>query len=201
MASTRTVHSPEAAAKSIKFDGARITEIHRVDTAGGHVKYACGLGRGYEKLFEKMGWNLPGEKTKSEKLEGKFEGGSLIHSASDKLVEAEYDIAYLVLSDFEMIRLEIEGKKKKGFRRELRFKATFKEQDACAKLESYMFESDNARGPLKVTYYPEQIQEEIDLSGDEARQAVLEVAEQETATLASTRQMGAKRGRLNPEAN
>jgi hypothetical protein len=172
MAKSRTIHTPDAAAKSINFAGARITEIHRVDTAGGHVKYACALGRGYETLFEKMGWTLPGEKTKSEKLEGKFEGGSLIHSASDKLVNAEYDIAYLVLSDFEMIRLEIEGKKKKGFRRELRFKATFKEQDACAKLEAYMFESDNARGPLKVTYYPEQVQEDLELT-EEQRQATL----------------------------
>ena len=51
-------------------------------------------------------------------------GGSLIHQASDKLIDAQYDIAYISLSDFEMIRLEIEGKKKKGFRRELRFKAT-----------------------------------------------------------------------------
>jgi len=200
MASTRTISTPEAPAKSIKFTGARITEIHRVDTAGGHVKYACGLGQGYEKLFEKMGWSIPGEKTKSEKLEGKFEGGSLIHQASDKLIDAQYDIAYISLSDFEMIRLQIEGKKKKGFRRELRFKATFKEQDACAKLEAYMFESDNARGPLKVTYYPEQVQEVIDLSSDESRQAVLDDGE-ETGTLASARQMCAKRGRLNPEAN
>lgn len=170
----KTIHTPEPAAKSIKFDGARITEIHRVDTAGGHVKYACGLGRGYEKLFEKMGWTIPGEKTKSEKLEGKFEGGSLIHTASDKLIEAEYDISYKVLSDFEMVRLEIEGKKKKGFRRELRFKATFEEQEACAKLEAYMFASDNARGPLKVTYYPEQPPPQGTLISDEQVQATLE---------------------------
>lgn len=169
----RTVHTPDHQAKSIGFSGARITEFHRVDTAGGHVKYACALGKGYEKLFEKMGWAIPGEKAKLEKLDGKFEGGSLIHTASDKLVEAEYDIPYKVLGDFEMVRLEIEGKKKKGFRRELRFKATFEEEEICAKLEAYMFASDNARGPLKVTYYPEQVQEEMELT-DEQRQATLE---------------------------
>ena len=100
MAKTKTIHAiPDAAAKSINFAGARITEIHRVDTAGGHVKYACALGRGYESLFEKMGWVMPGEKTKLERLDGKFEGGSLIHTASDKLINAEYDIGFSVLPD------------------------------------------------------------------------------------------------------
>ncbi len=200
MAKTKTVHTPDSKAHSITFAGAQIAEFGRVDPASGWIKFRCSLGGGLDALFGRMGWDVPGEKTAMEKLDGKLSGGNFILTAKDKLIEAEVDVAYVTVTDFACHRFEIEGRKKKGFRRELRFSVSFTEDDACAKLENYMMTSDNARGSLKVVYYPEQVQEDLDLSSDEARQAVLEGTADESGTLASARQMGSKRSRL-AEAN
>lgn len=145
----------------ISFPSVKIAEFGRVDPSSGWIKFQSSLPKGFEKLFDLMGWDVPGDKTMSEKLEGKLEGGHLILTAKDKLIEAEVDIEYVAMTDFSCLRLELEGRKGKGFRRELRFNVKFKQQDACALLESYQFQSDNARGSLKVTYMIEPVQTEL----------------------------------------
>lgn len=145
----------------ITFPSVKIAEFGRVDPSSGWIKFHSSLPKGFEKLFALMGWDAPGDKTMSQKLEGKLEGGHLILTAKDKLVEAEVDVAYLSITDFQCLRLELEGRKGKGFRRELRFQVKFVEEGAAAKLEAYQFECDNARGGLKVTYLIEQVQQEL----------------------------------------
>lgn len=172
MAKTKMIRAADGKSHSITFAGAQIAEFGRVDPASGWIKFRCSLGGGLDALFSKMGWDTPGEKTAMEKLDGKLSGGNFILTAKDKLIDAEIDIAYVSVTDFACHRFELEGRKKKGFRRELRFSVSFVEEDACGKLESYMMTSDNARGSLKVVYYPEEVQPELDLSNDEARQAV-----------------------------
>lgn len=179
MAKTKTIHTPEGKSYTLTFAGAKMAEIKRVDPASATVKFHCNLGNGLSKLFDKMGWTQPGDKTTREDLEGKLMGGNFIFTSQDKLVDAEVDIAYTDCKGFACHRFELEGRKKKGFRRELRFTITFKEQDGVAKLESYMMTTDNAKGSLKVVYFPEAVQDEMDLSNDEARQAVLEGVEDE----------------------
>jgi hypothetical protein len=184
MAKTRQVRAVDnSAAHTITFGGAKIAEFGRVDPASGWVKFHCSLGNGLEKLFKGMGWNPPGDKTMSEKLEGKLKGGHLILTANGKIQtqknadgvpqDAEVDIEYIDIKGFECHRFEIEGHKKKGFRRELRFTVTFQCGDGAANLENYMMRYDNARGSLRVSHFPEAIQPELDLSSNEARQATI----------------------------
>jgi hypothetical protein len=163
MAKSHTVHTPGDTPRMnhISFPSVKIAEFGRVDPSSGWIKFQSSLPKGFEKLFDLMGWDVPGDKTMSEKLEGKLEGGHLILTAKDKLIEAEVDIEYVAMTDFSCLRLELEGRKGKGFRRELRFNVKFKQQDACALLESYQFQSDNARGSLKVTYMIEPVQTEL----------------------------------------
>ncbi len=175
MGRTKTVHTPptdEVKMSSITFQGAKIAEFGRVDPLSGWIKFHCSLGAGLEKLFEIMGWDIPGNKTTLEKLEGKLDGGHFILTAKDKLVDAEVDIEFVAIKGFECHRFELEGRKKKGFRRELRFAVSFKCVDGCANLESYMMRTDNARGTLKVSYLKEAVQEEIPMEDD--KQGVLD---------------------------
>ena len=177
MAKTRTVKPVEQRAFKATFPDARITEFGRMDPASGWVKFACNLSpQSIKVIFQHFGWEVPGDKSSLEKFDGKLEGGSFILNAKDKLVSGGVDIDYVACNSFACHRFELEGRKKKGFRRELRFTVTFKQQDACALLESYMMTTDNARGVLQLSYVeqPEQITIE---ATDEQRQATLREAD------------------------
>lgn len=218
MARSKTVHLPtpeevNTHQRSLTFPSAKIAEFGRVDPESGWIKFRCSLPKDIEKLFQVMGWDIPGEKTVSEDLEGKLKGGHLILTPKldkDELLkvkspdgkvntDAEVDIEFEDISSFKCLRLELEGRKGKGFRRELRFEAKFKCEDGAANLESYMMRTSNARGSLKVTYYTEPVQTEIKLDDeqitfDDKASKMADAAE--VGTLASARQMGEKRGRL-----
>jgi len=152
-----------------------------------------------------MGWDVPGAKTTSENLEGKLEGGHLILTSRDKLIDAEVDIEFSTITKFACHRFELEGKKGKGFRRELRFEVKFKRGDGATRLENYMMWTDNARGVLKVTYLLEPVEQQMPLDDSqmstpddvtaslEQQEAVKDLGDN---TLASSRQIG-KRGKLS----
>jgi hypothetical protein len=174
----RTVHvvSEAAQSKRISFGAAKIMEISAVDPSSKSIKFACWLGRGFEKLFDRMEWQVPEVHTTTQGLDGNFKGGSFTLTAKDKLIDAEVEIDFLNMTGFQCKRLELEGKKGKGFRRELRFSATFKEPDGLAKLEAYQNASDNARGTLLVNYLQEPVQADLEDTtqlaiGDEQRTA------------------------------
>lgn len=208
MSRTKTIHTPpeESHLSTITFPSAKIAEFGRVDPASGWIKFRCSLPKGFEKLFELMGWDIPGEKTVSEKLDGKLTGGHMILTSKDKLVDAEVDIEFESITGFECLRLELENRKGKGFRRELRFKAQFKCVDGAANLENYMMQTDNARGSLKVSYLREAVQPELPMDTPEEQITIPDVhataAQREAVsdlgnnTLASVREIGSKRGRL-----
>ncbi len=239
----KTLHTPapdEIELNTILFPSVKIAEFTRFDPSSGVIKFRSTLPKGFETLFQTLGWEVPGDKTTMESLEGKLKGGHLLLSpklnketlkvkSTDGKVdtEADVDIEFGEIKDFQCLRLEIEGKKKKGFRRELRFKATFaaKATDSCANLEAYMERTDNAPGSLKVSYLPEPIQTTISHdesqsslidteATEEEQQAAKEATDKKIAdirerianppaagTLASAREMGAgKRKRLNEDA-
>lgn len=169
MGRQKTVHTPEPERLNvINFAGAKIAEFGRVDADSGWFKFRVVGGAGLEALCKKMGWSMPGDKTTLEKFEGKLVGGHLVLNCQDRLVDAGLDIEYGEIKGFELHRLELEGRKKKGFRRELRFSGTFKCIDGAANFESYMMRTANARGVLKVTYLKEEVQENLPI--DDAKQ-------------------------------
>jgi hypothetical protein len=145
----------------VSFSAAKIAECGRVDPASGWIKFHCLMGKGYEKLFERMDWQIPDDHTVRQTLDGALEGGYLVLTAKDKLIDADVQLAFKSMTGFQCLRLELEGRKGKGFRRELRFSCTFKDLDGLAKLEAYMNACDNARGVLAVSYLKEPVQETI----------------------------------------
>jgi hypothetical protein len=191
----KTIHTPEPPESfQITFPSSRIAEFGRVDPESGWVKFRCHLApKNIEPLFNHFGWQVPGEKVSLDKLDGKLAGGHFIMTAKPdeeqrlKLkskdgrvdTDMEINIEYLTIDGFECHRLELEGRKKKGFRRELRFKAKFNCEDGAANLEAYMMRTDNARGSLKVTYVKEPEQTNLVPDGvtasEDQRQGALDI--------------------------
>lgn len=173
MAKNKTIHSvANGKAHQIEFPSAEISEFTKFDAGSGSIKWKVSLSKGMATLFDHMGWSMPGDATTQEGFETKLKGGNFILTAKDKLTEMEIDVAFAEIKGFTCHRFELKGKKKKGYRRELRFSMSFTEQGAAGKLESYM-ETVGSEGSLRVRHHPEEVQAELDLSSDEARQAVL----------------------------
>jgi hypothetical protein len=197
MAKERTVHTPEpdqiAASGTLRLAGCKLADFRRVDPASASIHFHAALGRGFEKLFDKMGWQVPTDHTTRQGLEGRLKGGNLILTANapdagdDKIkaksrdgkvnTQAEINLEYDTITGFQCLRLEIEGRKGKGYRRELRFEVKFSQEDGCALLESYMMQTDNARGVLVIKYTIEPEQTAIDevKATEEQRQAVMDL--------------------------
>ena len=174
MAKTETVHTPDPERLlKIKFQAARFTEVRRVDASSASFKVVvkCGTGAKLDELCKKMKWQIPDEHTTLQQLEGKLHGGSFVIKVNDKLSDAECELAFKVINSFAIHRLEIEGRKGKGFRRELRFNGVTEELEACAAIESYMGRIGASTGEMMVSFLKEEVQPELPLT--EAQQSTL----------------------------
>lgn len=184
----KTVTAVGEALLHINFENTKLAGISRVDAESASCDFYCGIGgKGMEKLFRAMGWELPGEKSSMEKLDGKLIGGHFILTGDvdperlkvkspDKKLDtgAEVECEFGTINTFACHRLELVGRKKKGFRRELRFKASLNDPDAMGKLEAYMEATGDGRGKLKVSYLPEPEQTTIPEVTAPDQQEVLE---------------------------
>lgn len=184
----KTVTPVGEALLHINFQNTKLAGISRVDAESASCEFHCGIGgKGMERLFRIMGWDLPGEKSSMEKLDGKLIGGKFIltgdadperlkvKSPNKKLdTGAEVECDFGVINSFACHRLELENRKKKGFRRELRFKASLNEPDGMAKLEAYMQATGDGRGELKVSHLKEAEQSTIPEVTAPDQQEVLE---------------------------
>jgi len=170
----KTIHTPEPERLlKIVFQAARFSEIRRVDAANASFKIVvkCGTGKTLEALCKKMSWQLPDDHTTLQQLEGTLHGGSFVMRVNDKLSDAEVELPFKSMNAFAIHRLEIEGRKGKGFRRELRFNGVTEDETACASIESYMGRIGTSTGELTVGYLKEEVQPELPLT--EAQQATL----------------------------
>lgn len=272
--STKTVHLPRAEEMlRMPIPAVAIHEMKRSGVDSAEVKFRSKMSSAnLRALFITMGWQLPAKSSSLEKLDGELKGGTFTLKpkiSDDKLanlksrngdvdLDLEITLGFASISGFECHRFEIEGHVGRGFRREMRFRATFplSAKFPISELESYMLRTDNASGTLTVLYHKPKENgvlpgmepklpgmEESHDDGDDAEIEDVEATEEEkpgspeiggssiesvtvtdgdgvlvfegksgdmkkaaeeikqsadaqTGTLASTRQMGAKRGRL-----
>jgi hypothetical protein len=176
MAKTETIHTPdEPKLLKISFGGCRINSVTLSDAATGSFSFHCKVGNGkpLETLCRRMKWQVPEEHTPEIKLDGKLEGGTLTLLCETTLGKnVEIKLPYKVMKDFRIVRLELLAKKKKGFRRELRFSGTFDDAEGAATFESYMNRTNNADGHLTITYLKDpDTQSELPLADPTAAQA------------------------------
>jgi hypothetical protein len=82
-----------------------------------------------------------------------------LHATSCELIPSEgalkkhgIDLEINRVTKFEAVRLELEGKKGKGYRTELRFKVHFTDKAGARKLEQYLLTIGEGKGSLTVSY-------------------------------------------------
>ena len=184
----KTIHTPEAPRLGeLILPQTKLAEFRRVDATSATAKFHVTLAnKSISKLFRHLDWQMPGDTSSLDSFDTKLAGGNFILTAeAEETIEteskngkvnsrAEVDIDYIQASGFQVQRLEIEGRKGKGFRRELRLTVKFKQDDGCALLEAYMMTTGSRKGTLRLRYMPEPVQSTIEAT-DEQRQAALDI--------------------------
>lgn len=119
----------------VVFPAAIVTEFGR-DLGGGWIKFKCNFGA---KVCKAMGWEEPHEKETISSLEGELSATRLILTPSQKELQMHaIDVEVSKVSGFKCVRLELEGQRGNGYRRELRFEASFSAAEIAGKLEQYL---------------------------------------------------------------
>lgn len=139
----------------ISFTSARLESFKR-STDGGVAQF-CGSWN--QKVADALDWpdDIPQALTGAN-LEGD------LHATSCELIPSEgalkkhgIDLEINRVTKFEAVRLELEGKKGKGYRTELRFKVHFTDKAGARKLEQYMLTIGQGKGALTVSYTKQEV--------------------------------------------
>ncbi len=163
-------------ADRISFTSARLLSFSRKPT-GGVAKFAASWN---QKVADAMKWVDPPECLTGASLEGDLaaELCELIPTESGMKKHA-LELKIQRVHDFKTVRLELEGKKGKGHRTELRFDVAFTDTAGAKKLEQYIQTmGDDCKGTLSVSYV---VQEALPLQDADAAQRVLETQVEEIA--------------------
>lgn len=124
-------------------------------------------------VMKSMGWTELRDHEKSAKLEGSLAARTVTLNGAGTLSSFEVSIEAQSVGDFEGIRRELEGKKKKGFRHELHFKLKSADKTAARDLEKFIQSIPEGKGTMIVMHNPTPPkQDELTLT-EEQRQATL----------------------------
>jgi len=132
----------------INFSGAVLRKLER-DSKGGKLHFSSDLTTSVSKA---MKWeDLPDSCTGS-KMEGSITAGSinLTPKQKDLFSDKELSADFQTLAHFEIVRLELEKSKGKGFRRELRFQVVFVAPDVCGFAESWLMSVGAGKASMRV---------------------------------------------------
>ena len=125
-------------------------------------------------LIRSMGWGELRDHEKSVKLEGALAAQTITFNGAGTLSSFEVSIEAQSVSDFEGVRRELEGKKGKGFKHELHFKAKSADRTGCRDLEKFILSIPEGKGTMIVMHSPAKPQqEELDVQADPDAQAEL----------------------------
>ncbi len=165
----------------LTFTGAVLESFSR-NGNGGKAKFSCGLN---QKVMQSMGWVEIPECLTGASLEGE------LHATACELVPSEaqlkkhgIDLTISEVSKFESIRLEIEGKKGKGHRTELRFVVAFPDIKGARKLEEYMLTIGEGKSSLTVSYTKQETLPGVDPTseGQQELEEIVQDAKRRRAT-------------------
>jgi hypothetical protein len=121
---------------------------------GGWAKFSSGIN---SRLIEAMEWAEIPECTTSAKMAGELDATVVCLTPKDEAMKRHtFDLDCNRVSDFEIVRRELEGKKQKGFRQELHFKVRFADPTGCKKLEPYYLTVGKSSMLISYTRQPKQ---------------------------------------------
>lgn len=119
------------------------------------------------ELIKSMGWGELRDHEKSVKLEGALAAQTITLNGAGTLSSFEVSIEAQSVSDFEGVRRELEGKKGKGFKHELHFKAKSADRTGCRDLEKFILSIPEGKGTMIVMHSPAKPQrDDLDIHAD-----------------------------------
>jgi hypothetical protein len=158
----------------IQFTGVRLKSFSR-NISGGKANFSANYSA---TVGKKMGWAGFPEGATSISLEGSLAASkATLQPADGALAKWKVSFDANAVKGFEAVRYEMEGKKGKGFRYELHFVAEFKDMMACRYLEEFLTNIGDQKSTLTVAYTKAAEQTEMDLAGEERRQATMAEAD------------------------
>ena len=143
-------------AEKLQFSSVELDKFSR-SKDGTAAKFRASLNAA---VIGKMGWTEIPECLTGADLEGDIVAISLELIPDEKLLTkhaCQLDLAQI--NAFKTVRLELEGKKGKGHRTELRFTVTSQDPQAARKLELYMLTCGKSK--LLVSYEKQAQQEPL----------------------------------------
>jgi hypothetical protein len=134
----------------ITFTSVRLKSLTR-DHKGTTAHFAASMNASVSKA---MGWlEIIPEFLTSAKLEGDLAATILeLKPKSEELTKHGRELSINRVAGFEAIRMEIKGKKGKGFRTELRFDVKSAQPDAARRFEEYMWSVGEEPSTATVSY-------------------------------------------------
>lgn len=159
--------------ETLQFVSAQLKSFGR-DRKGGYAVFAASFTK---TVCDVMGWSGFPEGAQSVKLEGDLHATHAKLTPKEKpLIKHAVDIDINEVSGFQVLRLELEGHKGKGWRYELRFEVGFNGAAGCRQLEEYMMTIGEGKSTLLVSYSKQQPlipeeEDQNDLAGEERRKA------------------------------
>ncbi|TAK97799.1 MAG: hypothetical protein EPO08_20765 [Rhodospirillaceae bacterium] len=133
----------------VMFSGTRLLEVRR-NTKRGTLVFSADLTPSVAKV---MGWTELPDKCIGSKMAGAINAASLIFAPKQKDLfgAGEFRAECQTLAHFQIVRLEIEQSRGKGFRHEIRFSGTFHAEGVAALAESWLISVGEGQGQLRVT--------------------------------------------------
>lgn len=156
-------------ADKISFLSAQLISFSRKIT-GGEAKFSASLSTPVQKA---LGWtDIPAFLT-SCKPEGEIAGATTmeIMPKDAELRKFGRDLQISKVHGFELLRLEIEGKRDKGHRIELRFSVSFQDQKGARILEEYLMTAGEAKSTVTVSYVKQGSLTMVDMTAEPAEDA------------------------------
>ncbi len=135
-----------------KFTGVTLKSFTRSES-GISMSFSSNLTA---ELIRSRGWSELRDHEKSVKLEGTLAAQTITLNGAGTLSSFEVSIEAQSVGDFEGVRRELEGKKGKGFRHELHFKAKSADKTGCRDLEKFILSIPEAKGTMIVMHSPDK---------------------------------------------
>lgn len=150
----------------LTFSGTVLEKLERT-AKGGKLHFKAELTATVAKA---MKWGDLPEGCTGGKMEGSIDAGSisLTPKQRDLFKSAELEVEVQSVTKFEIVRLELENSKGKGFRYEIRFIAKFVADSVAAKAEVWLMTVGEGKSSMRVSgTLAEKPAPEEDEEGDE----------------------------------
>lgn len=133
----------------IVFTGVVLKKAER-DLKRGLLHFSASLTK---PVLEGMKWQEPSKSCTDQSMVGQITSASMSMSAkqADLFEEGEFRADVQTVGKFEITRMELKGKKAKGFRHVVTFEAKFIEGDILALADSWIRSVGDGVGTLRIS--------------------------------------------------